>query len=521
MAYGQTATPQQRYRPVTTAALPNAQLPQQAFTDASQQTKAPQPPGPPQMDPAQVGAMPPAPAGTGGYRPGSQPQTYNDPANAPKYPGEDNSDLPPRPPKGQTFGWNKAQGGDGPASNTGYQDPTGHAPVVQPMTNQPQIGQPPVGTRPPSRLPAPPVPITPPTSPVGSGLRGEVFAPGGDPRLAGAQTATDNAAFRAQTYNRNAMQAGNEDRYRSVFGDGQIDAGQYGVNPNVRFRGVNPNVAGGPAVDPNESARTAKYGQAQDQALDGLQGPDRTALALQKLKDFDAVSEEQRFKEERSLGQNIAKFGRSGMQGNADNFGEIQRKIAGDRGRLVNDLAMNVSEGDINDRFRRVDATAGLRGQESGIDAGMRGERRTERDYGTGLDERNYGRQSNERDLETALDESNYGRASTERNTRLGVAEGNQDRLFARSKASVDAATGLTNSSVNDAFDQFNAAGSLEDRVFGQGQSNRGEMRTERNFQQQDAQQTIENRIKEREIQQAEEEMRLRRAALQAQAGGM
>lgn len=369
--------------------------------------------------------------------------------------------------------------------------------------------------------PAIPKPITPESSPVGANLRGDVYTPGDDPRLQGAQARTDDLMGDVLRTNRSNVQGEQEDRYRSIFGTGNINPNDFGLDTDARFRGIDPNVAGGPAVDAAESARTARYGAAQDAALDGLNGPDRTALAMQKLKDFDAVSNEQRFNEERDLGRNIAKFGRSGMQANADNFGEIQRKIAGDRGRLANELAASVAEGDITDRFRRVDATAGLRGQESGIDAGLRGERRTERDYGTGLAERNLGRATNERDLETALNERNIGRRQSERDTRLGIATGNQDRAFDRSRAAIDAATGQTDRTVNDRYDRLNAATTLEDRVFGQGRSNRDEFRGERGYQNAEAQQTIENRIREREIQQAEEEMRLRRAALQAQAGGL
>lgn len=431
--------------------------------------------------------------------------------------------------------------------------PTAKLPVTRPTpVDQKPVTGGGVIKPPPTLLPVNPktpiTPITPTTSPVGSNLRGDVYTPGDDPRLKSAQSATDAAGRAIQGYDRAGMQNANEDRYRSIYGTGAIDGSQYAVNGDVGFSGVNPNVSArdvntqvgrGAAVDPTESARTAKYGTAQDAALDSLNGPDRTALATQKLKDFDATSDEQRFKEERALGQNIAKFGRSGLQGNADDFGEITRKIAGDRGRLANELASSVAEGDINDRFRRVDATAGLRGQEAGLDAQARGEQRTERDYGTGLDERNVGRALDDRAYRTGLDESNFGRAASERDTatglaernvgrrqserdtQLGIATGNQDRAFQRTNAGLDRATNLTNSSVNDLYDRANAAGSLEDRVFGQGTSNRNEYRTERGRQDDQAQQTIENRLKEFQIQQELEDAKIRRAAALQQAGGI
>lgn len=480
--------------------------------------------------PSVPGAVPPA----GGY---------NNPANAPQ-----NDGMPPRPAQGTSFGAGKAQGGTGPASTTTtITDGIPQTPPSGTGTSSATIPGP--RYRPVSAIPVPPPPPTmvPDTAASGN-LRGEVYTPGSDPRLTGQQGYTDQAMQRVLGANRGQMQDANESRYRSIFGSGQIDPSGYGVDPDQQFRrmdtdvraaGVDPNVARGPGVDPMESARTARYGQAQDQALEGLNGPDRTALAMQKLKDFDAASNEQRFNEERALGQNIVKFGRSGMQSNAGDFGEITRKIAGDRGRLANELARSVAEGDINDRFRRVDTTSGLRSMESGIDAGMRGERRMERDYGTALDERNVGRQMdernfrasldsqnldrgrNERDLETALGERNIGRRMGERDTRLNIANGNEDRRYRNTSAALGLASDQTDRGIGDLYDQLNAAGTLEDRIFGQGRSNRDEYRTERGYQEGAAQRTIENRIKERELQQAEEEMRLRRAALAAQAGGL
>lgn len=417
-------------------------------------------------------------------------------------------------------------------------------------------------------------PITPETAAAGN-LRGDVYTPGADPRLQGAQGATDAAGQRVQGINRQGMQGANEDRYRSIFGNGQVDASGFGVDtdqqfrrmdttvnagsvdPNVRFRGVNTSVAGGPSVDPMESSRTARYGTAQDQALEGLNGPNRTDLAMKTLADFDAQADVARQGQFRKVGQTAAKFGRIGMGDVNAELGSIEGDFQRDRLQKQNELAASVAEGDIGDRFRRVDATAGLRGMESGIDAGMRGERRTEREYGTGLDERNVGRAinerdtamglgernvgrqmdernfrasldsqnmdrgRNERDLETALGERNIGRRQSERDTRLNIATGNEDRRYRNTSTALGIASDQTDRGIGDVFDQFNAAGTLEDRIFGQGRQNRDEFRDERGYQEGAAQRTIENRIREREVQQQEEEMRLRRSMMQAQAGNL
>jgi hypothetical protein len=352
-------------------------------------------PAPGTVQPPMVGDAPP-----GGY---------NDPANAPG--------ALPQPVSRQPFSIGKAQGGEGPAFNPAVQDPTGHAPVP---TGTAPANPTPMAFRPLSPLLTTPVTSVPPVNPVGSNLRGDVYTPGGDPRLTGAQSRTDAAATAVAGQNRGTMQTANEDRYRSIYGTGQVSG-----------------------------------------TMDELNGaPDRTALAKQTLADFMKQQQEQQFGEERNLGRNIAKFGRTGMQANADNYGDILRRAQSDREAKANALASSVAEGDINDRFRKVEMNTGL-------------------------------------------------------------AERNADRGFQRGQAAVTSATNQTDRGIGDQYDQLNAATSLEDRIFGQGQSNRNEYRTERDYQAKDAQQTIENRLKEIEAQNALADLRLRRSAAQAQAGGL
>ena len=406
------ALQQQRFRPLQ----PLGQTMPAAQGVATQPTAGPAP-----IDTTLPGAAPTAPTAPLRPKPQMDPMTgdpiFGKPTVSPPGTTQNPLGTTPTTQPVQPNGYRPGPTPTAPSGSLPKPQITGFGTPQNPGTVSPITPRPPaVGVQP---TPIATKPIAPETSPVGQNLRGDVYTPGDDPRLSGAMTASDTAAGRVQGINRGGMQAGNEGRYRSLYGDGQVSG-----------------------------------------AMDELTGaPDRTALAMQKLKDFDAVSNEQRFNEERSLGQNIAKFGRIGMQSNAGDFGEITRKIAGDRGRLANELVRDVSEGDINDRFRRVDMKTGL-------------------------------------------------------------AERNADRGFQRTSAAVNTATGQTDRSIGDAFDQLDAAGSLEDRIFGQGQSNRGEMRTERGRQDTQAQQTIENRLREFEIQQQLEDAKIRRAAALATAGG-
>ena len=187
-----------------------------------------------------------------------------------------------------------------------------------------------------------------------------------------------------------------------------------------------------------ESDRYRKLGTAQDDALSTLTGgPDRTALAKQALADYDTEGEiglQNRF---RKVGQAAAKFGNIGLGAVNAELGSVQGDYERNRLQKRNELIRDVSEGDINDRFRRVSAVSGLRGQEADIGA-----------------------------------------------------------------------------------QRVDQAGRLEDRIFGQGQSGRDELRGEREYQQGEAQRTIENRIRQRQLEDQAEQLRIRRALAQNSAGG-
>lgn len=383
--------------------------------------------------------------------------------------------------------------------------PAPQMPVIQPESWRP-------GQRPVTPPTAPPAPVQPPTTmrpvtqppivtteanlPIDPGspefenqLRGNVYTPGADPRLTGAQTRTDAAAAAFQggpthSARADARAAG----YRSLFGTG-----------NVTAAGIDPRVAGGPDVDPNASNR---YLDEQDAAVAGLNGPSRTELARQALRDFDQQGERDLQNRFRGVGRAAAKFGRIGMGDVNAELGSIQGDFERDRMVRENELARSVAEGDISDRFRRVGAVSGLRGQESGIESGLRGESRVEREYDTGLAERNVGRQFDERDFTT------------------GLGERNQDRLLARQGLSLDAGSRDAASDIDLQRGQLNEAQDLESRVFGQGQDNRNEFRTERQYQQGASQQSLDNRIRERAIAEQERSNRLTRAIALMQAGG-
>ena len=479
--------------------------------------------------------------------------------------------------------------------------------------------------------PGPPISENPNFAPIDPGapnfnanLRGNVYAPGGDPRLSHYQGATETAYN--QLYGTRDSQTLTDEgvaRYRNLYGTGAVDVdrvnpnvafsgvntdAQYrrvnpnvafsgvnqdapftGVNTNVNARNVNTQVAGGPDVNATDPGR---YSAEQDAAVAALGGPNRTELAQQALQDFDTTGERNLQNRFRRVGQTAAKFGRIGMGDVNAELGSIQGDFERDRMLRENELARSVAEGDISDRFRRVDATRELRGQESGIESGLRGESRDERAYDTSLGERNVARDLADRDFTTGVEERNVGRAAGERDTALGAAEraigrrtgerdtalglsernqardvgerdlesmlerenigrrigerdtalGLTERNQARDVGERDAAVGLRERNAARAFERTSAAADLgardagnlldervrrvntaqgmEDQVFGQGQDNRAEMRGERGYQQGAAQQSLDNRIRERQIAEQERSNRITRGVALMQAGG-
>ena len=480
----------------------------------------------------------------------------------------------------------------------GTTTPTVPTPEIVPTTQAPGAPIPPrpVALPPQTITPRTETPLPPVDTPQAGSMAGDIYTPGDDARLGDAQGATDVAGRRVQSGSPFSARAGTAtDRYRSVLGSGQVqgrgvdtDVPFTGVDteveagaldPNARFRsidtnitsrGIDPRVAGGPDVNADESGR---YLAEQDAAVAGLQGPSRTELASQALKDFDTQGEAALAGRFRKVGQTAAKFGRMGMGDVNAELGSIQGDFERDRMTKANELARSVAEGDISDRFRRVDTTSGLRRGESGIESGLRGEARTERDYDTTLDERNVGRDFTERDFQTEidannidrqrserdaalgveernigrqfdergfttnLDERNLGRAAGERDTALsageravgrrtnerdamlGLDERNVGREFDRANAAIDYGARDANADIGQEFDQLNAAGSLEDRIAGQGRQNRDEFRTERGYQGSQTQQTLENRLRQREMENAEREAQFRRSLAQSTAG--
>lgn len=151
-------------------------------------------------------------------------------------------------------------------------------------------------------------------------------------------------------------------------------------------------VDAGGVVNPEDSARLGRYRSLTDASVEGLQGPSRTELARTALDDFRTSEGRAGDAAFRRATQLAAAKGGLGSGMLTSSYGDVATQIGERELAYENELARSVAEGDIGDRFRRLDVTAGLEGGVSAEEAARRGELRGERGYATGIAEGNINR---------------------------------------------------------------------------------------------------------------------------------
>lgn len=333
------------------------------------------------------------------------------------------------------------------------------------------------------------------------------------------------------------------------------NVGYQGVNTQATFRGVNPGVAGGAAVDPATSARLAAQQAMVDEQATKLAGVDRLKLAQEKFGTYANATNPEFENSIRSATEAAAAHGGLGSGMLTNQYGDLATTRARDLQAERDRLFQAAEEGSIQDQFNKVSALQGLSGQTAGEEAGVRGERRTERDTATGLSERNVGRTQAERDAELAAEERNIGRATGERDTALGLSERNlgrrqserdaalaaQERGISRSQQERDAALGVDTSNLGldisernkgleveganidrtaaDDYRRLGAATDLFSSLSGADRSARDEYRTERENQQREAQSAEDSAVRRTQLEEALKSGDFERALALAQYG--
>lgn len=250
--------------------------------------------------------------------------------------------------------------------------------------------------------PAGPTPSTAPTLP-GTGTQS--FGPQGD--LRGTQIAPTG-------FNRPQAIGQYAGQFR-----GQLAPGQ------VNFQGVDTTLNAGAAVNPNDSAALSRYRDLLGHSADALgTGTSRSQIARDQLQAFDLESQPQIRDQIRAVGQQAAKFGRLGMGDTAVETLRPYTDYLTNRDALSHRLAAETASGEISDRLANVGQFSNLVGQEEGIGASRRNELRGERDYSTQVADTNIGRAIGERDARTAVDTGNVSRSYDANRTALDAALG-------------------------------------------------------------------------------------------------
>lgn len=356
------------------------------------------------------------------------------------------------------------------------------APLTSPAPMPAGMTAAPPGSMVPTTMPAPPrIPSVGSSFGPGNDLRATQINPTPSARLTAAQGMTGQAAQRVQAFDPTQATLQGAQQVKGLLTPRAV--GFQGVGTDVAAQGINPTVAGGPAVDPTQSARFGQAANRTDQAAQQLAGVDRFGIAKQRLAQFNAEQAPVAEAERRNLLKGGAAMGRLGSGMLRTSFGDLADRLDLNRRGAETRFLTEALEGSIGDQFNKTSALAGLEGQVYGQDAGLRGERRVERDYTTGLGERNVARQTNERDTMLGLAERNVGRRMSERDARLGLDERNVGREFDAARTAVDAGMGLSDRQGQQRRTAYDVAGDYEGGIAAQDLLGRNELRGERDYQ--------------------------------------
>lgn len=315
-------------------------------------------------------------------------------------------------------------------------------------------------------------------------LRSQVFRPTMSTATQQAQGMTSGLAGRLSSYNFPSFQPMGQANYgqaQGLYGDarGAIP----GMGSIRGFQGI-----GAGSYDP--SGDTMQTRNMVLEALKGLQGPDRGAIAGSV---FDQLVERSRPQYEydlRAVGRKGAALGRVGSDMLSSELMDVHTSRERDLSLARQGLASEAAAATLADRLGILGGTQGVFGQFGGEDRA---------NAGFQLDLRNEARGERGAGLDYDFNRANLGLARSQALAGLGdrsadlASQGWQQR-FADRNAGLD--YGLNQ--FNAQHGLLNTLGGLEQQRFGQDVTGRNEMRAERDFQTGLAQQGIQNALQQR-----------------------
>lgn len=163
-------------------------------------------------------------------------------------------------------------------------------------------------------------------------------------------------------------------------------------------------------ISGNDPRLGTTQGMVDTAAATVANAPDRQALAAQAFQLLRDQTEPQFQMDQRTIGQNAAKFGRIGAGMTTNELTSLDQARERDLLNAQRGLSLDAAGSTLSDRLNQLGALSGLEGQQFGQGQASRGELRGERSYQDQIDQQARDNEIQTRMLEDQLLNSQFGR---------------------------------------------------------------------------------------------------------------
>lgn len=266
----------------------------------------------------------------------------------------------------------------------------------------------------------------------------------------------------------------------SPTGSGAIDAGPNVTAPNTFGSDVNaPSTFGSnPVSSYSGSASDPRLSSAQsmlDASAQGLNGIDRTSMLNKLLSNFDTQQNEADNNAYRASAGFSAAAGRIGSGAAAQDINQITRQSMGDRNRYRSRLAADTIDKQIGDQFSKTSLFSGLAndafGQNDrnrnfgyGVSQDQLAQSNNNRNFNYGVNQDYIGQQNNNRNFNYGVNRDSVAQGNTNRNFNYGVNSDNYNRS-AQNRAELRGERTYQNNQAQQGFDNANTSLETQNRL--------------------------------------------------------
>lgn len=252
----------------------------------------------------------------------------------------------------------------------------------------------------------------------------------------------------------------------SPTGNGAINAGPDVNAPSTFGQDVNAPSTFGSSVVPGNDARLSSIQGMLDKSTGDLANTDRRSMLSTLLNNFDQQQGEADSNAYRASGRASAAFGRIGSGMAAQDVNQIARQSMGDRNRYRSQLAADTIDKEIGDRFSKTGLFSGLANDAYGQGLGNRNELRGERGFNYGVNQDYIGQQNNNRNFNYGVNRDSVAQGNTNRNFNYGVNSDNYNRA-GQNRAELRGERTYQNNQAQQGFDNAVTGLNTQDRLTG------------------------------------------------------